>query len=87
MKDILYDYIHCTEFEFWIKHPLFMLSFFLIMIGVMSFVLWIIEKKNHYKATKKVREDILQVLKDVSEEPSGFLKAVKQDKENERPEK
>ena len=87
MKDILYDYIHCTDLEFWIKHPLFMLSFILIVIVVMSFVLWIINKKNHYNATKKVREDILQALEDVSEEPSGFLKAVMQDKENERPEK
>ena len=30
MKEIIYDYIHCTEMEFLIKHPFVILGSFVV---------------------------------------------------------
>lgn len=34
MKEVIYDYIHCTEMEFLIKHPFVIVGLLIIFIGL-----------------------------------------------------
>ena len=54
MKEIIYDYIHCTQMEFMIKHP-----FVILGIVVVTVVLMLLElhfKKKDWSDKKHKKE-------------------------------
>ena len=42
MKQIIYDYIHCTDLEFLIKHPFITL----IPVAIALVLVWFISRRN-----------------------------------------
>lgn len=46
MKEIISDYIHCTNMEFIIKHPLVMLGSILVIIAVFEIIEFIKSWRN-----------------------------------------
>ena len=48
MKQIISDYIHCTEMEFLIKHPFVIIGFFVVMILIWELV-WFIQNQKRKK--------------------------------------
>lgn len=46
MKQIIYDYIHCTDLEFLIKHPFVTLIPVAIALVLIWFIPWFINRRN-----------------------------------------
>lgn len=46
MKQIIYDYIHCTDLEFLIKHPFVTLIPVAIALVLILFIPWFINRRN-----------------------------------------
>lgn len=46
MKQIIYDYIHCTDLEFLIKHPFVTLIPVAIPLVLIWFIHWFINRRN-----------------------------------------
>ena len=45
MKQIVSDYIHCTEMEFLIKHPFVIIGVFVVFVLIMELI-WYIQKRK-----------------------------------------
>lgn len=64
MKEIIHDFIHCTEMEFLIKHPFVIVGLFIILVGLYALIDLIRRGKKMKTETKRLLDWAKSLIKD-----------------------